>query len=115
MRRLGEQRLRLDQDLLAAALEPAVQALAVAARQVLLLVEQRLAARERVGVALLQELGAQLVQSRAFFVPIFFTAAFALSSKPGSRPYRWLKRRATSRVNSTCGTWSSPTGTYFAR
>ncbi len=29
--------------------------------------------------------------------------------------YIWLKRRATSRVSSMCGTWSSPTGTACAR
>jgi ABC-type transport system involved in multi-copper enzyme maturation permease subunit len=49
--------------------------------------------------------------SRAFLVPIFLTADLALSSNPSSRPYRWLKRRGISRVISTCGTWSSPTGT----
>ena len=26
-------------------------------------------------------------------------------------PYRWLNRRARSRVSSTCCVWSSPTGT----
>ena len=42
-------------------------------------------------------------------------AASAFSSKPGSLPNTWLKRRAISRVISTCGIWSSPTGTRLPR
>ena len=41
-------------------------------------------------------------------LPSFLTTFLASSSKFGSRPYRWLKRRATSRVSSTCDDWSSP-------
>ena len=39
----------------------------------------------------------------------------ASSASVGTLQYIWLKRRATSRVSSRCGTWSSPTGTPTGR
>ncbi len=41
-----------------------------------------------------------------------WSSSFASVATP---QYIWLKRRATSRVSSRCGTWSSPTGTPTGR
>ncbi len=38
----------------------------------------------------------------------------AASGTTNVSPKRWLKRRAMSRVISTCWRWSSPTGTALA-
>ena len=43
------------------------------------------------------------------------TAGTRSSGTTSVSPKRALKRSATSRINSTCWRWSSPTGTSFAR
>ena len=87
LRRLGQQRLRLGQDHLAAAFEKTEQPLAIAQRQVLRLLEQRARRFERPGVALLRELAcAAPDRACARLAPSFFTAASAFCSNPGSRP-----------------------------
>jgi hypothetical protein len=48
-------------------------------------------------------------------VPSTFVAVDSSASGSGKvAPYRSLKRRATTRVCSRCGSWSLPTGTTFA-
>ena len=47
-------------------------------------------------------------------VPGTFGISVSLTSGSGkTSPKALLKRRATSRVSSTCGAWSMPTGTHF--
>lgn len=84
--RLGEQRLRLGENYLAAALEIPEQPLAVDLAGVPRPVDEFAPGGQRVVVAFLLEFGAQLVIELGALGASFFTAARAFSSNPDSRP-----------------------------
>jgi hypothetical protein len=113
---LGVQRLRLDRMLLAAAAQVAQQQFGVvggpAGCRWRRPCDQAFALGQRFGTA-------GLAEGLALLVVVALVVLGQLGQRRGNagleaacmRPYRWLKRRATSRVSSTCEDWSSPTGT----
>src|SRR5688572_2190049 len=80
-RRFGEQRLRLGQHHLAATLDVTEQALTVAEWNVLRFLDQRARRRQRLGIALLEKLGAQLAVKPGTLGPELADRRFGLLLK----------------------------------